>query len=217
MRLGRPYLSRGVPHNFRRYDLPFLNWLARTGREVDMLAQSDLESASSARALAAAYDLIVFPGHHEYVTAREYDLVEGYRNLGGNLLFLSANNFFWRVVRSGDNRHEDEAVAGSGPARSRPDRRPVPRQRQGAASPVDRACRSSRLVDLRRNRPARGLEPRARRRRDRPARSVVASRHPSARRDPERLRTRDDRADDATTRPTKARKSSQPAPSTSRG
>ena len=44
-----------------------------------MLAQSDLEAASSARALAAAYDLIVFPGHHEYVTTREYDLVEGYR------------------------------------------------------------------------------------------------------------------------------------------
>ncbi len=102
VRLGRPYLSRGVPHNFRRYDLPFLNWLARTGREVDMLAQSDLESASSARVLAASYDLIVFPGHHEYVTAREYDLVEGYRDLGGNLMFLSANNFFWRVARSGD-------------------------------------------------------------------------------------------------------------------
>jgi hypothetical protein len=101
VRLGRPYLSRGVPHNFRRYDLPFLNWLARSGREVDMLAQSDLESATSARVLAARYDLIVFPGHHEYVTAREYDLVEGYRDLGGNLMFLSANNFFWRVVRSG--------------------------------------------------------------------------------------------------------------------
>jgi hypothetical protein len=101
VRLGRPYLSRGVPHNFRRYDLPFLNWLARSGREVDMLAQSDLESATSARVLAARYDLIVFPGHHEYVTAREYDLVEGYRDLGGNLMFLSANNFFWQVRRQG--------------------------------------------------------------------------------------------------------------------
>ncbi len=101
VRLGRPCLSRGVPHNFRRYDLPFLNWLARTGREVDMLAQSDVESASSARVLAARYDLIVFPGHHEYVTAHEYDIVESYRDLGGNLMFLSANNFFWRVARSG--------------------------------------------------------------------------------------------------------------------
>ena len=54
----------------------------------------------SAATLASAYDLIVFPGHHEYVTTREYDLVEGYRDLGGNLMFLSANNFFWRVDRA---------------------------------------------------------------------------------------------------------------------
>jgi hypothetical protein len=36
------------------------------------------------------------------VTEREYDVVEGYRNLGGNLMFLSANNFYWRVERKGD-------------------------------------------------------------------------------------------------------------------
>jgi hypothetical protein len=101
VRLGRPFLSRGVPYNFRRYDLPFLHWLAWTRREVDVLAQSDLESVSSPRALAAAYDLIVFPGHHEYVTKREYNTIEGFRNLGGNLMFLSANNFFWRVERHG--------------------------------------------------------------------------------------------------------------------
>jgi len=52
--------------------------------------------------LAAAYDLIVFPGHHEYVTGREYALVEAYRNLRGNLSFLSANNLFWRVVKHGN-------------------------------------------------------------------------------------------------------------------
>ena len=46
VRLGRPYLSRGVPYNFRRYDLPFLHWLARTGKDVDVLAQSDLESVA---------------------------------------------------------------------------------------------------------------------------------------------------------------------------
>ncbi|MGH3137143.1 MAG: N,N-dimethylformamidase beta subunit family domain-containing protein [Gaiellaceae bacterium] len=102
VRLGRAYLSRGVPYNFRRYDLPFLHWLARTGKGVDVLAQSDLESAPSPGALAAAYDLIVFPGHHEYVTTREYDLVESYRNLGGNLMFLAANNFFWQVVKRGN-------------------------------------------------------------------------------------------------------------------
>ncbi len=58
-------------------------------------------SANASR-LARAYDLIVFPGHHEYVTTHEYDVIEGYRDLGGNLMFLSANDFFWRVVRQGN-------------------------------------------------------------------------------------------------------------------
>jgi len=101
VRLGRPHLDRGVPYGFR-YHLGFLNWLSWAGRRVDYLSQLELERASSPDALVRAYDLIVFAGHHEYVTEREYDLVEGYRGLGGNLLFLSANNFFWRVERDDD-------------------------------------------------------------------------------------------------------------------
>ena len=46
--------------------------------------------------------MIVFPGHEEYVTPRAYDVVEQYRDLGGNLMFLSANNFFYRVLREGN-------------------------------------------------------------------------------------------------------------------
>jgi hypothetical protein len=101
VRLFRPFLDRGVPFRFRHYDLPFLHWLTRTGKHVDFLADGDLDRIGNARRLARAYDLIVFPGHHEYVTTREYDLIEGYRDLGGNLMFLSANDFFWRVVRRG--------------------------------------------------------------------------------------------------------------------
>ena len=100
VRLGRAFLDRGVPPKFRGYDVSFLRWLHETRREVDYLAEEDLERASGA-ALAAAYDLIVFPGHTEYVTRREYDVVERYRDLGGNLAFLSANNFFWQVSRRG--------------------------------------------------------------------------------------------------------------------
>jgi hypothetical protein len=35
------------------------------------------------------------------VTERAYDVVERYRDLGGNLMFLAANNFFWKVRREG--------------------------------------------------------------------------------------------------------------------
>jgi hypothetical protein len=95
-RLGRPFLNRGVPPHFRTYDLRFLRWLDRSGRDVDVLSQSELDRASGAT-LARAYDLLVFPGHHEYVTTGEYNAVESFRNRGGNLMFLSANNFFWRI------------------------------------------------------------------------------------------------------------------------
>jgi hypothetical protein len=99
VRIDRPYENRGVPRHYRQYDQPFLGWLIATRRHVDVLSDGDLDGATSAVALAAAYDLIVFPGHHEYVTWREYDVIRGYRDLGGNLAFLSANNFFWRVDR----------------------------------------------------------------------------------------------------------------------
>jgi hypothetical protein len=98
--LGRPYLNRGVPPEFRKYDLRFLRWLHQTGRRVDVLSQAELDRATGAQ-LARAYELIVFPGHHEYVTTREYAAVEGFRDRGGNLIFLSANNFFWRIDLNG--------------------------------------------------------------------------------------------------------------------
>jgi hypothetical protein len=101
VRLGRAFLDRGVPYGYR-FHLGFLHWLHWSDKRVDFLSQWDLEHVASAAALRRAYDLVVFAGHHEYVTTREYDRVERYRDLGGNLMFLSANNFFWRVIRHGD-------------------------------------------------------------------------------------------------------------------
>ena len=100
--LTRPHLRRGTPYRYRSYEVAFLHWLAGRGHTVDMYADEDLERFQSASALRTAYDLIVFPGHTEYVTRRLYDLVTGYRDLGGRLMFLSANNFFREVVRRGD-------------------------------------------------------------------------------------------------------------------
>jgi hypothetical protein len=96
-RLVRPFLDRGVPPHWKQYDAPFVRWLVQTHRDVDYLSDADLRSALDGRQLAAAYDLIVFSGHHEYVTTHEYDVVTQYRDLGGNLMFLAANNFFWKI------------------------------------------------------------------------------------------------------------------------
>jgi hypothetical protein len=99
--LARPYLDFGVPYRFRDWDLDFIAWLNRTGKQVDFLSDDDLAAFSSGDQLAAAYDLVVFPGHAEYVTEHAYDVVQRFRDVGGNLMFLAANNFFWKVRRDG--------------------------------------------------------------------------------------------------------------------
>lgn len=105
--LQRPFLDRGVPPHFRQYDLGFLRWAAQTGHQADYLADDDLESFASGDALRRRYDLLVFPGHEEYATAHAYDVVQRFRDLGGSLIFLSANDFFWRVDKRGQTIYRD--------------------------------------------------------------------------------------------------------------
>jgi hypothetical protein len=100
-RLARPFENRGTPRHYSRYEEPFLRWLIATGRGVDYLSDRDLRLVSGG-ALVRAYDLVIFSSHHEYVTTHEYDVVTDFRNRGGNLMFLSANNFFCRVDSDGD-------------------------------------------------------------------------------------------------------------------
>jgi hypothetical protein len=99
--LTRPFLDHGVPPHFRAYDQGFLRWFAQTHRHADFVSDDDLERLSAKR-LARLYDLIVFSGHEEYVTPHVWRAVARYRDLGGNLAFLSANNFFYVVQRRGD-------------------------------------------------------------------------------------------------------------------
>lgn len=99
--LTRPYRDRGAPPRFKTYDRAFLRWLARTGRTPDFAADDDLETFVTGDELRAQYDLVAFPGHSEYMTAHAYDVIERYRDLGGRLVFLSANNFFWKVESDG--------------------------------------------------------------------------------------------------------------------
>ena len=99
--LSRTYIARGVPPRFYRYDLPFLHWLYWSGKSAEFISDSDFDLITDGDELARDYDLVVFEGHEEYVTTHEYDVVQRYRDLGGNLMFLSANNFFWKVKEEG--------------------------------------------------------------------------------------------------------------------
>jgi hypothetical protein len=95
--LGRPFAGNGKPPHYRTQQRGFLRTLVHTGKAADFLTDEDLEQTASGDELAAHYDAIIFSGHEEYVTTHIYDVIQRYRDLGGNLAFLSANNFFWRV------------------------------------------------------------------------------------------------------------------------
>ncbi len=105
--LDRPYRERGVPPRFFRYDFPFLRWLEKTRRDPDIFADDDLELFASGDELRQRYDLVVLPGHSEYMTEHAYNVVERFRDLGGRLIFLSANNFFWKVSKDGNVLRRD--------------------------------------------------------------------------------------------------------------
>ena len=99
--LRRAYLGGGLPYRFRDWDLPFISWLSRTGKQADWFSDDDFAGIRSGDALRRAYDLIVFPEHEEYVTKHAYDVIRRFRDLGGRLMFLSADNFSWKVRREG--------------------------------------------------------------------------------------------------------------------
>jgi hypothetical protein len=95
--LSRPFLNRGVPPHYKYYDHKFMAWVNLTRGGADYLSDADLNGTRGAE-LRKAYQLLIFEGHHEYVTQHEYDAVTNFRDRGGNLIFLSANNFFWKIT-----------------------------------------------------------------------------------------------------------------------
>jgi hypothetical protein len=101
--LNRPYLDGGVPYNFGQYDRDFFQWLARNNIRVDVIADDDLDQIASGAELRHLYRMIVFESHSEYITGHIYDITQQYRDLGGHLAFLSANDFFRDVVISGSS------------------------------------------------------------------------------------------------------------------
>jgi hypothetical protein len=101
--LARPFDHSGVPWLFGSQAWPFLRWLRLHAVDVDFLAEADAVTLGSS--LAEDYDLIVVPTHLEYVTETEYDVLQQYRDQGGDLIFLASNDFYWKVDVTGGTMH----------------------------------------------------------------------------------------------------------------
>ncbi len=197
VRLGRAFLDRGVPYGFCASTSASCTGSHWTDKRVDVLSQWDLEHVREPTRARRAYDLIVFAGHHEYVTTREYDLVERLPRprrqphvpLGEQLLLAgraARRTSSRRTRRWRDLGRPEAALIGV---------QYIAYQRSAASPWVVRRTPAA-TVAPDGNRPASGSPlGRGGVEIDHVTKASPA-RHPGARRDPESLRAGQDRADD---------------------
>lgn len=79
----------------------FVKWLETNGFRVDYATSVDIHDDP---ALLGRYRLFVSVLHDEYWSKEMRDHVEGFRDAGGNLCFLSANTCWWQVRFENGNR-----------------------------------------------------------------------------------------------------------------
>jgi hypothetical protein len=89
-----PILRGGVEDDHKAA-LPFSRWLC--SRSVRTQHVTDVELGRLPLSTLRRYSAIVFPGHSEYYEPVTYDLLERYRDGGGNVVFLQANPFYRQV------------------------------------------------------------------------------------------------------------------------
>lgn len=103
--MDRPIAGSGISHIVRDA-ISFVQYLESTGLDIDQISDVDLSNSPST---LARYNGLVFSGHPEYMTRREFDSIAAARNMGINIAFMGANNAFWqsRIEPSptGPDRH----------------------------------------------------------------------------------------------------------------
>ncbi len=90
----RPYFLDSGAGYLRRWELQFIRWMERNGRDVEYIADLDLERNPD---LANGRRLLVMAGHPEYWTRPMRARVEAAVASGTNVAFLTANEVYWQA------------------------------------------------------------------------------------------------------------------------
>jgi hypothetical protein len=90
----RPYRPDGGAGYLRRWELQFVRWVERAGRDVEYIADVDLELHPE---LANDRRMIVMAGHPEYWSRPMRERLEASVAAGTHVAFLTANEVYWQV------------------------------------------------------------------------------------------------------------------------
>ena len=98
LRPGYFNFSTGDGSGLRHFqaDSHLIAWLERMGYAYDVVTDRELHEDGAA--VLAGYRAVTTGSHPEYHTAATLDALEGYRDRGGNLLYLGGNGFYWKVA-----------------------------------------------------------------------------------------------------------------------
>ncbi len=77
-------------------DSHLIAWLEKLGIDYDIVTDRELHEEGAG--VLAGYHAVTTGSHPEYHTAETLDALQGYRDQGGNLLYLGGNGFYWRVA-----------------------------------------------------------------------------------------------------------------------
>lgn len=93
----RPIVTRDtVINHWDVSELPLIDWLEENGYDVKYISCYDLDQQNVVDVLGTASTLVSI-GHDEYWSQGMWDNAEAFRDAGGNLIFMSGNEIFWRV------------------------------------------------------------------------------------------------------------------------
>ena len=97
-------------------DSHLIAWLEHMGTAYDIITDRELHEEGAAA--LAGYRAVTTGSHPEYHTAETLDALEGYRDSGGNLLYLGGNGFYWRVALHNEEPGAIEIRRGEGGIRA---------------------------------------------------------------------------------------------------
>lgn len=92
VRPGHKEWLGGFPRNFSA-DLFLLHWLKDAGIDFDVL--TDYELHDDGLSSISGYRVVLTGSHPEYCTGRMLDSLQKYIHLGGRLMYLGGNGFYW--------------------------------------------------------------------------------------------------------------------------